>query len=425
MNARVVEKRCRVVRSRLQRAQPIGSQMLLFGGAIPSPFGILCSWGETTALLHEEIDRLLATELRPGVTSLDGDDGEIWWRRQLGGFARTAVLEALVGDCNDIIPPSSAMDKIWDAAATHRRSLNYQAAGGSTFALTWALWIRMARVRYAPLAFALPERLRIVFADSISDVNRKDQAQVTHSSQLSVGLQFLARQFEDMTRCLFNLPIHNFSEYVTLGDFEASAFGFAEMWEAIFERSQTLQTCATTGAIARWAVRIWPWDLVVATNHLHDAPWQKVGALTRFDGNALIAWYPVRVLSDCAILVLRHAFQSAVSFLTCAAECPGTRFGEGSSDWTPKLRDSIAMNIDSRTSYLVKGTCVTLTQLASSDFDGKRGVIEEFSKREQRYGVRLPGCRKLVAIKPEKIILTDASHALCQSPTAVQGSSWW
>ena len=94
----------------------------------------------------------------------------------------------------------------------------------------------MARVRYAPLALGLPGVLEAVFDydDSRLDEAVPDKRDQLRLSQLSVGLRFAAKQWDDVTRALFTDDGDTLGRRVTTGDLAASASAFAEMYEATF-----------------------------------------------------------------------------------------------------------------------------------------------------------------------------------------------
>ena len=89
-------KRRRVIEARLRRTPALGPEVPLppseSARDYPTAFEIYWCWGEATVLFHSEIQRVLATATKPGATSLDA--APKGWKAALGGFSRTAALDA-------------------------------------------------------------------------------------------------------------------------------------------------------------------------------------------------------------------------------------------------------------------------------------------------------------------------------------------
>ena len=161
------------------------------------------------------------------------------------------------------------------------------------------------------------------------------------------------------------------------------------MWEATFEKGSDVRTDAATGRVERWAVKVWPWDLPETVNRSPDAPWRKDKTLKRFDGNALVAFYPIRVVSDRAPSTLQQIVASSPesTFVDFAIRRPSDRLTKGDFE-APS-----PMDVDSSIPGLDVGSTVALVNLKRGDLNGKRGKVETPVNPDGRVGVRATqGC---------------------------------
>ena len=233
------ERRKRVVEARLRRAPAIGAEVPLPPCApdeYPTPLEVLWSWGEATVLFHEVVDRALATAAKPGETTLESP----LWRTALGGVPRRAALDELRADLDDLdAEAEGALSYCFEAGPRQRRDV-LAAKTKQAVARSWGDWCALARVRYAPLALGLPGVLEAVFdyEDTRLDEAVPDKRDQLRLSQLSVGLRFAAKQWDDVSRALFTDDGDTLGRRVTTGDLAASASAFAEMYEATFGAGQ-------------------------------------------------------------------------------------------------------------------------------------------------------------------------------------------
>ena len=253
----------------------------------------------------------------------------------------------------------------------------------------------MARVRYAPLGRLLPAALEKIFDYDDAAVSATG-GDSTRLSQLSVGLQFLARQWEDVTVALFDDGPAALRSRVASGEFAASASGFAEMFEAVFEKGAVREDAAS-GGVERWAVKVWPWDLDAGRD------------LGRFFGtNALLCWYPLRVVADRAASTLSQLPADGGGFLDFAKKNPAARLCDG--DFVPAAPPAVPPVPPPATA-----TVVALTGLARADLNGRRGTVEGRAAGG-RVGVRLPGHPKLLSVKVANLVPLDPSALLPPPP---------
>ena len=401
------EKRRRIVEARLRRTPAIGAEVRLppcAGFDFPSALEILWCWGEAVCLFHAAASTALGAAKKPGATTLDDPH----WKVKLGGWSRDDALDDLRRDLDDLRGDVAGPDEDWvNADARRRRGVRAKLdPGAGAGAKTWRDWVALCSKRYAPLALHLPSVLSAVFdaTDAAIDaVLDKDGALLL--SQLSVGLQFLARQLEGVTVALFVDGPETLRRRVDAGDYAASASAFAEMWEATFERGDAPKIVG--GDVERWAARVWPWDLEPAKDDGRRRT-PRHPDLARFRGNALVAWYPIRVLSDRSPTTLRELAKRSSSFAAFAVARPGERLA--SDDFAAAEEEDPAPDhlaaVDPRRAAkgdFDVGTHVALCRLSRADLNGQRGVVER-RVAGGRCGVRLPGHPKLLAIRAANLI---------------------
>ena len=183
------------------------------------------------------------------------------------------------------------------------------------------------------------------------------------------------------------------------------------MWEATLERGDGPRE-DDEGNPERWAVRVWPWDLDgAAAPAARAAGGGRPGedALGRFRGNALLAYYPLRVMSDRAPSTLSQ-LPAGAAFLAFARGNPSARLCDGDFVAPPPPPEA------SRAAPLpAKGTVVALAGLSRADLNGKRGTVEG-KYADGRVGVRLAGHPKLLSVKASNVVPVDPKDLLPPPP---------
>ncbi|KAH8066873.1 hypothetical protein JL721_8065 [Aureococcus anophagefferens] len=127
--------------------------------------------------------------------------------------------------------------------------------------------------------------------------------------------------------------------------------------------------------------------------------------LARFRGNALVAWYPIRVLSDRSPTTLRELAKRSSSFAAFVESPRASRATTSARRDDGPAPDHLAA-VDPRRAAkgdFDVGTHVALCRLSRDDLNGQRGVVER-RVAGGRCGVRLPGHPKLLAIRAANLI---------------------